>query len=369
MKSSILMSALFAGGAIAVFAAPAALAQEAQMPAPQVRAGYEPPRLSTGRPQIEGIWSNATTTDLERPAEFGERLVMTPQELAETEQSTFERNARQNAPTSQETFETWKEVALEPDTSDECRSGSRGAACGYNAGWTDPGDLVMRVNGEPRTSFITFPANGRRPAEVAADAARGPQVETGEGGPALLRANQNDNPEGRSLAERCVIMGAMSGPVMHPGLYNNTYRIVQSENAVAIWVEMIHDVRIVRLNDQHRTDGVKTYMGDSIGWWDGDTLVIETTGYHPDQNTRGGSENMVVTERLTRVAADRLHYAFKVEDPSVWVEPWGGEYEFSETNGIYEYACHESNYGLENILAGARYEESQAAAGGPQATR
>jgi hypothetical protein len=337
------------------------------IPRAKVKAGYKVPRQSDGRPDIEGIWTNATTTRLERAANLGDRLAMTPQELAETEKATFERNARQNKVTDQATFDNWKTIALQPDNSDECRSGSRGTACGYNAGWTDPGDLVMRVGGQPRTSFITFPANGRIPLRVAA-AGRAAGPETGEAGPAQTRIGQNDNPEGRSLAERCILMGAMSGPVMTPGLYNNTYRIVQTKDTVAIWVEMIHDVRLVRLNEKHRTDGVRSYMGDSIGWWDGDALVVETTGFKPGQNLRGGDENLKVTERFTRVAPDRLHYGFKVEDPTVWTQPWGGEYEFGATSAIYEYACHEGNYGLEGILAGARDEE-RTAGGGNRAQR
>jgi hypothetical protein len=361
---------------IASFVAAAALAcalpglalAQADMPKAKVKAGYKVPRQADGRPDLEGIWSNATTTRLERPANFGERLTLTPQELASTEQATRERNARQNKVTDQKTFETWKTEALKPDNSDECRSGSRGTACGYNAGWTDPGDLVMRVGGEPRTSFITFPSDGRIPPRIAS-AGRAAAAETGEGGPAQTRNGQNDNPEGRSLAERCILMGAMAGPVMTPGLYNNTYRLVQTKDTVAIWVEMIHDVRLVHIGAKHRADGVKSFMGDSIGWWDGDTLVVETTDYRTDQNLRGGDANLKVTERFTRVGPDRLHYAFRMEDPTVWAKPWGGEYEFGAQSAIYEYACHEGNYGLEGILAGARDEERQASTVRPQAAR
>jgi hypothetical protein len=339
-------------------ALPAFAQAPSDMPKAKVKAGYQVPRLADGHPEIEGVWSNATTTRLERPASFGDRLVLTPQELASTEKATQERNARQNKVTDQATFENWKKDALKPDDTDECRSGSRGTACGYNAGWTDPGDLVMRVAGEPRSSMITFPANGRIPPRLpSAGRAVGP--ETGEGGPAQTRSGQNDNPEGRSLAERCILMGGMSGPVMTPGLYNNTYRIVQTGDTVGIWVEMIHDVRLVHIGAKH--SGVRSYMGDSIGWWDKDTLVVETTSFMPGQNLRGGDENLKVTERFTRVAPDRLHYAFKVEDPTVWAQAWGGEYEFGATSQIYEYACHEGNYGLENILAGARAEDKLAA--------
>jgi hypothetical protein len=139
-----------------------------------------------------------------------------------------------------------------------------------------------------------------------------------------------DNPEDRSMGERCIMsFGISSGPVMTDQLYNNTYQFVQTKDSFVIWVEMVHDVRIVRMNAAHRTDGLKPWMGDSIGWWDGDTLVVETIGYHPGQNLRGGGPNMKVTERFTRVAPDRVNYAFDVQDPQTWAEPWGGEYEFA----------------------------------------
>jgi hypothetical protein len=330
--------------------APLASAQE--IPKPKPMAGYKAPRLSDGRPDLGGVWSNATTTRMERPADFGDRLTMTPQELAAAEQGTAERNARQNKVTTQQELDSWKQVALQPDNSDECRSGSRGTACGYNAGWTDPGDLVMRVAGEPRTSFITFPKNGRLPARVADSGQQ--RVELGEGSSAG-NARSNDNPETRGLAERCILMSAR--PVASPGLYNNNYHIVQSKDAVALVVEMVNDLRLVRIGAKHRTDGVRPYMGDSIGWYEGDTLVVETTNYHPSQNFYGASGDLKVTERFTRVSPTRLHYAFRVEDPKTWVSPWTGEYEFVSSPGIYEYACHEGNYGLENILAGARDEE------------
>jgi hypothetical protein len=348
--------------ALAQTSAPAAASSD--IPKAHVKTGYKVPRLADGRPELEGIWSNATTTPLARPTNFGDRLVLTQQELASTEKATQDRNARQNKNTDQATLENWKNDALKPDNTDECRSGSRGTACGYNASWTDPGDLVMRVNGEPRTSMITFPANGKVPTRIAgAGRGRAQVIESSENGPASTRAGQNDNPETRSLGERCIMsFGVSTGPIMTPQLYNNTYKFVQTKDTVAIWVEMVHDVRLVRIGGKHRTDGVKPWMGDSIGWWDGDTLVVETTDFNPQQNVRGAGPKLKVTERFTRVAADRLHYAFKLEDPETWATPWGGEYEFSATNAIYEYACHEGNYGLEGILAGARDEERQAAA-------
>jgi hypothetical protein len=323
---------------------------------PVVRPGYVAPRTSDGHPDLGGVWTNATTTRLERAANLGDKLVMTAAEMAAIEKDTQARNARQNAPTSQELIKNWANRGQTPDTADECRSGARGAACGYNAGWTDPGDWVMRVNGQGRTSFITYPANGRIPARIAGTGAK-PRAEAGEDGP----KGAADNPEDRSLPERCIMFGG-GGPVMTPSLYNNTYSFFQTGDNFVIWVEMVHDARIVRMNARHRTDGIRPWSGDSIGWWDGDTLVVETVGYNPKQTTRGAGPDLKLTERFTRVAPERVHYAFDVQDPATWAERWGGEYEFAAVNGNeYEYACHEGNYGLTGILSGAREEDRIAA--------
>jgi hypothetical protein len=170
----------------------------------------------------------------------------------------------------------------------------------------------------------------------------------------------SDNPETRALGERCLLsFGNSSGPVMLPGLYNNTYQVVQTRDQVVIDVEMVHDARIIRLDaTQHLPASLRPWMGDSIGHWEGDTLVVETTNFHPEQVFRGASAHLKVTERLTLVGKDRLHYAFWVEDQTVFSQPWGGEYEFARSKGpVYEYACHEGNYGLVGILQGAREEE------------
>jgi hypothetical protein len=147
------------------------------------------------------------------------------------------------------------------------------------------------------------------------------------------------------------------------GFYNNDYQFVQSRDTIAIDVEMVHDVRLIRLNGTHRTDGIRPWMGDSVGHWEGDTLVVETTNIPQAQAYHGSWKNLTVTERFTRVGKDRLLYQFTVDDPTMWDKPWGGEYEFSPLKGIiYEYACHEGNYALEDMLAGARAEEAKAAA-------
>jgi hypothetical protein len=360
--SNALRCAVSLGVTAALLAAPVAGQTPAARPTPVVKPGYVVPRTPDGRPDLQGVWTNASSTELQRPARYGNQLILSDAEMAEIERETRARNARQNAPTPKELQENWTQIAKGPDTLDECRSGSRGPACGYNAGWTDPGDWVMRVNGQGRTSLITYPANGRMPARVPGSS---------EGRARVVTSSEEDTtrgeaegPESRSLGERCIMsFGVSSGPVMTDQLYNNTYQFVQTPGHFVMLVEMVHDARIVRMDAEHRTDGVKPWMGDSVGRWEGDTLVVETTGFHPKQNLRGGGPNMKVTERFTRVAEDRIHYAFDVQDPETWVEPWGGEYEFAAVDDhIYEYACHEGNYGLYGILAGARKEERDAAA-------
>jgi hypothetical protein len=331
---------LIAGAALwalstATFAAPAA---------------YHAPRAVDGQPDLQGNWTNASLTPLERPPAMGERKAMTPDEVKAIEGRRADIKAKDAAPTP-----TSLDANKLPCYAANLTSGGDNVDCGYNAFWTDHGDAVMRVNGEPRTSLITVPANGRMPARLPRKPGSGPTVVRGVYGRA------GENPENQTLAERCITSFANhAGPVMLPSFYNSNYQIVQGRDAVAILVEMIHDVRIVRLNSQHNP--MRSWYGDSIGHYEGDTLVVETTNYNPNEALFGGSANMVVTERFTRVGPKRLRYEFKVEDPSVWVTPWGGEYEFSPSKGpVYEYACHEGNYALPDILAGARLEEAEAA--------
>ncbi|HEY2781352.1 MAG TPA: hypothetical protein VGI90_11280 [Steroidobacteraceae bacterium] len=305
-------------------------------------------------PDLEGTWTNASLTRLERPSEYGNRGALTPREVATLEKKNSDLVALGNRPTDPK--------ATVKDLPADC-SGGRGDNCNYNAAWTDPGTTVMRVHGEPRTSFITFPGNGRIPGYTAEAIARGDAVR--RYGPRLQPGQrQNDNPETRALGERCLTsFGYSAGPVMLPLLYNNTYQIVQGRDTVAIVVEMVHDVRLIRLNATHRRDGLRPWFGDSIGHYEDETLVVETTNFPAAQTFMGSWQNLKVTERFTRAGGERVLYQFKVEDPTVWTEAWGGEYEFSKAGGrIYEYACHEGNYGLQDILAGARAEDAAAAA-------
>jgi hypothetical protein len=305
---------------------------------------YKAPLNAYGQPDLEGTWTNASLTVLERPKEFGSRRALTDQEVKKIEGDDAKLMADGNKPTDPKVKTT--------DLPHDCGRGFSGAGCGYNSAWIDPGSTVMRVNGEPRASFITDPADGRLPARISTAAAIGNPY-----------AHYGENPENQTLAERCLTsFGYSAGPVMLPLLYNNNYEIAQSKDTVAIVVEMVHDVRMIHIGAKHRSDGARPWMGDSIGWYEGPTLVIETTNFPEATALRGAWKELKVTERFTRVGPHRVLYQFKAEDPTVWERPWSGEYEFSASKGrIFEYACHEGNYALEGILSGARADEAAAA--------
>jgi hypothetical protein len=305
----------------------------------QANTPFKAPLNTYGQPDLEGTWTNATLTTLERPKEYGVRMIMTPEEVKKVEGDDAKMYAADAAPRDPK-FKT-------QDLPHECGKGFSGAGCGYNFAWIDPGNNIMRVKGEPRASFITDPADGRLPPAKPGVVQENPYKHYGE------------NPENQTLAERCLSsFGYSAGPVMLPLLYNNNYEIAQSKDTVAIVVEMVHDVRMIRIGGKHRTDGARPWMGDSIGWYEGPTLVVETTNFPQATALRGAWKELKVTERFTRVSPRRILYQFKVEDPTVWDRPWSGEYEFSPSKGrIFEYACHEGNYALEGILSGMRADE------------
>jgi hypothetical protein len=345
---------LFAAVSLSVLAAAPALAQS-KAPDAKAAAPYHAPKNAWGQPDLQGTYTTATITPLTRDKRFGTRNVLTKQEADALEAATRAQVARADAPTPPDAKVTdLKNADCGPD-------GISGFNCGYNQGWKDPGTKLIDFNGEKRASIITSPADGQFPARVAG--AADPRARAGGG-----RA-RTDNPEGFSLGERCLLsFGSSAGPPMLPLMYNNTYQIVQSKDEVAIDVEMVHDVRHIRLNAQHGPSNVKLWMGDSVGHWEGDTLVVETVNMRPEQGLRGGSPNQKVIERFTRIGPNTLKYAFTVEDPGVYKEPFSGEVAMNTTKGqVYEYACHEGNYALEGMLAGARAEEAKSAqAGAPK---
>jgi hypothetical protein len=297
------------------------------------------PRTEHGHPDLQGIWTSATLTRLERPDEYGDRLALTPEEVRKiegTEADYVANAAKPSDPNKKETAGT-------------CTNFQFG--CGYNNFWIDRGSQVITINGQKRSSIIIDPPNGRIPPLTAQ---RRQQL-------AELRRNRGryDGPETLTLGERCLLaFGSSSGPPMLPVLYNNHYQIVQTKDTVTIIVEMVHDARIVRLNSQHVPSAVPKWMGDSIGRWEGDTLVVETTNFTSQDGFRGSTQSAKIIERFTRVGPDAINYKFTVEDPAAFTRSFTGEVPFYLTNDqIYEYACHEGNYALPGILAGAREQE------------
>lgn len=317
---------------------------------------YAVPRTTFSQPDIQGVWTNSTLTALERLPNFPNKLVLSEAEAAAIEGHAEDLVVQGNKPTPVGT--TVEDLDKKPC---EIPGIGSGASCGYNNVWTDPGSRVMRVNGEPRSSFITSTPDGRlpnyKPGKIRYETSAVGTVQSNAGD---RRKPEPDDPEERGISERCIIgFSNPSGPVMLKPLYNNNIQIFQSPTEVAIVAEMVHDVRHIRLGGEPRPKALQPYMGDSIGHFEGDTLVIETSNFHPAQakSFYGASPSLKVIERLTRVGPDRLLYQFHVEDAETWAEPWDGEYEFRPSNGLYEYACHEGNYGLMNALLGGRQKD------------
>ena len=249
-----------------------------------------------------------------------------------------------------------------------------GAVGGYDRLWLNQGTAYTVVDGQIRTSIVIDPPDGHVPpyqcGRAQARARRHAALPTSDAGEsqdvkAATRRGEFDNPEQRPLSERCLLgFGSTSGPPALPDyFYNDLHQIVQTPDSIMILTEMVHDARIVRMNAQHLPKNIRRWMGDSVGHWEGDTLVIDTTNFTDKTRFRGSTENLHVVERLTRIDAKTLLYRFTVDDPDTWDRPWTGEMTWPATNQpIYEYACHEGNYALGDVLRGARKQEAEEAA-------
>ena len=306
------------------------------------------PRTPAGHPDLQGNWSNATVTPLTRRE--GQSAVLTWDEVATLEGRAAGRLDRLSQPSDPD--RPPPEVGGRVGGSD-----GLGGDLSYNGVYLDRGDRVAVVNGEPRSSLLTNPPDGRRPP-LTAEA----QESRAERRASRPDFGPYDNPENRPLAERCIVsFGSNAGPPMLPnGFYNNNYTIVQTADYVMIHTEMVHDTRIIRLGEPDPLpEGVRPWFGDSWGRWEGDALVVETTNLNPLQSY--SSEGAKIVERFTRADENTILYEFTVDDPS-YTEQWGGEVPFLRfDNLLHEYACHEGNYSLAGVLSGARYEESLAA--------
>ena len=296
-------------------------------------------------PDLQGIWDFRTITPMERPSEFAGKPVLTAEEAANFE-------AQENRRLNRDLVDPEKGGAIYPPESE-------GGVVPYNEFWYDRGTTLVE---DRRTSLIVDPPDGRIPP-LTAEAEK--RAETGR---EYRRDHPADSWEDRSLGDRC-ILGFNAGPPIVPRAYNNNVQLFQTSDSVVILNEMVHNARIVRLDGRpHGT--IRQWVGDSRGHWEGDTLVVETTNLSEQSSFRGSSANLHVVERFTRVGPDTIRYDFTVEDPETWTRPWTAVVPMTKTQGpMFEYACHEGNYAMEGILAGARAEEKAAAQAAHQGSR
>lgn len=306
----------------------------------QVPADFVQPTTSWGVPDLQGYWNNTSLTSMQRPS-TAPKLVLTEQEAVAL---------ARKVPVIAATREELVASKVDAKSSAELLA-DKNPDRGYNTFWMDPGASYAKVKGEYRSSWITYPANGAIPYTEAGIAAN-------------TRVNTYDDYEIRPLAERCIMsFSGGAGPVLSNSLYNNTYQIVQTPNSVMMLTEMIHDVRVIPIvksaaEAKHGPKEIPRWGGNSVGWYEGNTLVVQTVNSHPKQRSyisAGGK----VTERYTRWSDGEIYYEFKVEDPILYKELWGGEMALRASEPLYEYACHEGNYAFPGIMGGARELDRQ----------
>jgi hypothetical protein len=298
--------------------------------APAKAGPFKIPRTPDGQPDLQGFWTNATLTPLQRPNNVTTEYVT---------RDDFEKRVAQRAATDEEqtTPGTVADVHYDFTQFGLDKTQSRISSNGY------------------RTSLIIDPPDGKIPPQTPEGTQRNQAIAAAR----RAQGAATDRIQNQGVGQRCIIMGGAGPPLMDAG-YNANYQIVQSRENVALLTEMIHDVRLIPLDNRPAPpEGYKGWMGYSRGRWEGDTLVIETTNFNGRNPFQGSSDKLKVTERLTRISPDQIQYRFTVEDPATWARPWTAEEILVKTDGpIFEHACHEGNYGVYNTLAGARREEA-----------
>ena len=291
------------------------------------------PRTPDGKPDLQGTWSNASLTPFERPKEFSGKEFFSQEEAAQFTRTALDQSNRDR-----------RGATAEADV-----------AGAYNEAWFERG---TKLSANLRTSIVVEPADGRVPALT-------PEARAAAAARAAVQQRPPEGPEDFGLPVRCLVWPT-SGPPMVPGPYNNNYQIVQTHDSLVIDVEMIHDARIIPLDGRpHLSPALRRWMGDSVGRWEGDTLVIDTTNFTDKTHFRGSDRNLHVIERFQRTGPDLLQYRFTIDDPTAFTKPWTGEIVMSRAPGpVYEYACHEANYSLANMLSAARRQEKAEAGEG-----
>ena len=320
------------------------------------------PRTADGHPDFSGTYDIATLTPLVRPSNVGDRKSLTDAEATAMARADAERKAARN--------EKSDPNRQAPPAGGDGSEGAAGNVGGYNTLWVDNGNGAFKIDGQWRTSIIIDPPNGKMPQmtpEGGKRAAQRARMNRPNRGDAWwvkegVSPGPYDDPELRPTAERCLMgFGSSSGPPAMPVLYNNLKQIVQTKDTVVILNEMVHDARVVRMNAKHAPPEIRGWLGDSIGRWEGDTLVVDTTNFTDTPALAGATGNLHVIERFSRLDDKTLLYRFTVEDPTTWTASWTGEFVWPATDSrIYEYACHEGNYSFANILRGARLLEGEA---------
>jgi len=335
---------------------------------PLITAGSGSALGATGHPDLSGTYNVATLTPLQRPERFAGKPTITAEEakaVAEYWASNLAKDEAPSDPNRTAPPEGGVEIYV-PEF-----AGAAGGVGGYNAFYVDIGDSNFMLDGKYPTSIITVPDNGKLPPLTAVGKARAMEMSDGR------RENTGtawwldepvgpyDDPESRPLAERCLLgFGSTAGPPALPVMYNNMKRIVQTDDNVMILNEMNHDARVVRMNAEHAPPEVRRWMGDSVGRWEGDTLVVDSTNFREENGLFLAGPNLHVVERFSRLDDGNLLYEFTVEDDA-WEAPWSGRYVWPASDEqVYEYACHEGNYALGGILRGARLLEEEAASNG-----
>ena len=316
--------------------------------------------LAQQPPDLSGVYDIATLTPLSRPDYVGGRASLTDAEAQALARMAAAAKAKGDAATDPN--------RAAPPPGGDGSEGAAGNVGGYNTLWVDNGTGAFKIDGKFRTSILTDPANGRMPPmteQARKNAAMRARMSRPNKGDAFwIRENLSpgpyDDPELRPTAERCLMgFGSSAGPPALPVLYNNLKQIVQTKDTVVILNEMVHDARVVRIGGQHEPPDIRRWLGDSVGRWEGNTLVVDTINFNDTPALGNASRNLHVVERFRRIDAKTLLYQFTVEDPTVWTKPWSGELIWPATEQrIFEYACHEGNYSFAGILRGARVLEA-----------